>query len=169
MSGDREQCLAAGMDAYVSKPLRAPDLFAAIDAVVGSAPSIGSAPPASDGAPRSVDLSMLLAGFGGRADLVAEVIDVFVVDAPVMVTRLRQAAAGGKVAELAAAAHAIKGSAGLFSQGEVYERARALERRARSGNGSNAVAACEEIEASVARLSAELRGIREKLVQSTSL
>jgi PAS domain S-box-containing protein len=169
MSGDREQCLAAGMDAYVSKPLRAPDLFAAIDAVVGSALSIGSAPPASDGAPRSVDLSMLLAGFGGRADLVAEVIDVFVVDAPVMVTRLRQAAAGGKVAELAAAAHAIKGSAGLFSQGEVYERARALERRARSGNGSNAVAACEEIEASVARLSAELRGIREKLVQSTSL
>jgi HPt (histidine-containing phosphotransfer) domain-containing protein len=112
---------------------------------------------------------MLLAGFGGRADLVAEVIDVFVVDAPVMVTRLRKAAAGGEVAELAAAAHAIKGSAGNFSQGEVYERARALEMRARSGDGNNAVAACEEIEASVGRLSAELRGIREKLVQSTSL
>ena len=83
---------------------------------------------------RPVDVSALLSGFGGRSDLVTEVIDVFLADAPVMLTRLRHAVAGADVSEMAAAAHAIKGSAGLFSQGEAYERARALEIRARSGD-----------------------------------
>ena len=35
MKGDRERCLEAGMDGYVAKPIRAADLFAAIDKVLG--------------------------------------------------------------------------------------------------------------------------------------
>jgi HPt (histidine-containing phosphotransfer) domain-containing protein len=70
---------------------------------------------------------------------------------------------------LTAAAHALKGSAGLFSQGETYELARALEMRARVGDGSHAMPACEEIEASVSRLLAELRMVREKLHRSVRL
>jgi two-component system, sensor histidine kinase and response regulator len=169
MAGDREQCLAAGMDAYVSKPVRAPELFSAIEAVVAGASSMAPAESSSETTMRSVDLSALVAGFGGRSDLVAEVIDVFLVDAPVMLTRLRNAVDAADVAELAAAAHALKSSTGLFSQGEAYERARALEMRARSGDGSDAIAACEEIEASVSRLLAELRSIRDKLVRSVRL
>jgi protein-histidine pros-kinase len=34
MAGDKERCLEAGMDGYVSKPLRAEDLFSAIEAVL---------------------------------------------------------------------------------------------------------------------------------------
>jgi CheY-like chemotaxis protein len=169
MAGDREQCLAAGMDAYVSKPVRAPELFSAIEAVVAGASSMAPAESSSETTMRSVDLSALVAGFGGRSDLVTEVIDVFLVDAPVMLTRLRNAVDAADVAELAAAAHALKSSTGLFSQGEAYERARALEMRARSGDGSDAIAACEEIEASVSRLLAELRSIRDKLVRSVRL
>ena len=96
-----------------------------------------------------MDVSALLTGFGGRADLVTDVIDVFLTDAPAMLTRMRRAADIGDIGELAAAAHALKGSAGLFTQGEAYERARALELRARSGDGSHAITACEEIDASV--------------------
>ena len=163
MAGDREQCLAAGMDAYVSKPVRAAELFAAIDAVMAGTPVTPPAESPSDAPLRSVDVSALLAGFAGRADLVTEVIDVFLVDAPAMLTRLRRAADAGDVGELAAAAHALKGSAGLFTQGEPYERARALEMRARSGDGSNAIAASAEIDASVSGLLAELRDLRETL------
>lgn len=91
------------------------------------------------------------------------------VDAPAMLAHLRKAAGAGDVAELATAAHAIKDSAGLSSQSEAYERARALEMRARSGDGDNAIVTCNEIEVSVSRLWAEIRDIREKLIRSVRL
>jgi PAS domain S-box-containing protein len=161
MAGDREQCLAAGMDGYVAKPVTAAELFSAIDAV--TRPGAARTPLAQPPPVVSVDLEALLAGLGGRTDLATEVIDVFVDDAPVMLGRLRTAVESGDVAEIAAAAHAIKGSAGLFSQGETYERSRALERRARAGDTSGAESACSEIDACVSRLIAELRAARERL------
>jgi PAS domain S-box-containing protein len=169
MAGDREQCLAAGMDAYVSKPVRAPELFSTIDTVMTGTATTVPATSTPETAAHSVDISALLAGFAGRSDLVIEVIDVFLTDAPAMLTRLRNAADADDVPELTAAAHALKGSAGLFSQGETYELARALEMRARVGDGSHAMPACEEIEASVSRLLAELRMVREKLHRSVRL
>ena len=163
MAGDREQCLAAGMDAYVSKPVRTAELFAAIDAVVAGTPGAARPAPSAPTSTTSVDVAALLAGFGGRSDLVAEVIDVFLADAPEMMSRLRTAVSGGDANEVAAAAHAVKGSAGLFSQGEAFERARDLESRARSGDTNDAAAAAEAIDASLTRLSADLRRVRETL------
>jgi CheY-like chemotaxis protein len=50
MKGDQERCLAAGMDAYVAKPLQGNDLYAAIDRVLGSAaaPDVSCASPSAD-------------------------------------------------------------------------------------------------------------------------
>jgi CheY-like chemotaxis protein len=168
MAGDREQCLAAGMDAYVSKPVRAEELFSAIDAITGSRTSAEPSPEtpspqADQKTVSSFEPSALLAGFGGRGDLVKQVIDVFLTDAPLMITRLNQAARVGNAADLAAAAHAIKGSAGLFSQGKAYEDAHALELRARDGDISAADRACRDIELSVSRLMSELESIRDSL------
>ena len=167
MAGDREQCLAAGMDAYVSKPVRAEELFSAIDAIAGSrapaAPSETPAPSPDQKNVSSVERSALLAAFGGRGDLVKEVIDVFLTDAPVMLARLNEAARAAHAADLAAAAHAIKGSAGLFAQGAAYEDARALELRARGGDISATDRACQDIERSVSTLMAELERIRDTL------
>jgi two-component system, sensor histidine kinase and response regulator len=166
MAGDREQCLAAGMDAYVSKPVRADELFSAIDAIVGSSSEADSGPLSLPSEPRpaaAINVSALLENFGGRADLVRDVIDVFLVDAPVMLTRLENAARGSNASEVAAAAHAIKGSAGLFSQGEAYASARTLELRARGGEVAGSDAAAAEIAGAVSRLMTELRNLREKL------
>jgi CheY-like chemotaxis protein len=153
MAGDREACLAAGMDGYVAKPLRPDELFATIDSLC-TAPDSGNF---------AVDLDALLAGFGGSAPLVREVVDVFLEDAPAMLTRLRQAARVRDAHELAAAAHAIKGSAGLFSLGRAYLSARRLEQQARTGDVTTVDAACADVEADVSQLLAELRVLRDGL------
>jgi CheY-like chemotaxis protein len=166
MSGDREQCLAAGMDAYVSKPVRADELFAAINAIVVPSPEPGPSPQPQTAEPRPaapIDLPALLEAFGGRGDLVGDVIDVFLVDAPVMLTRLESAARSGNASEVAAAAHAIKGSAGLFSQGDAYTSARALELRARGGDITGSADTAAELAGALSRLMTELRDLRSKL------
>jgi CheY-like chemotaxis protein len=166
MSGDREQCFAAGMDAYVSKPVKADELFAAITAIVAPVPEPGPSAQAQTSEPRAaatIELTALLENFGGRGDLVGDVIDVFLVDAPVMLTRLESAARSGSASEVAAAAHAIKGSAGLFSQGDAYTSARALELRARGGDVTASDDAAAEIAGALSRLMTELRDLRAKL------
>ena len=153
MAGDREECLAAGMDAFVAKPLRPAELFAALDQFFP--------PPdrrVAAGEPlRQVDGAALLAGVGGTASLLAEVVAVFLTDAPAMLERLRDAARAGNVHALAAAAHAIKGSVGLFTDGEAFVSARRLEQIARAGDRSAIEAACADLEKAVAGLTTELR------------
>jgi PAS domain S-box-containing protein len=163
MAGDREACLAAGMDGYVSKPLRPDELFSTMDTLTAPVqpPQIPAKAPVVH-APPTVDLDALLAGFGGSRRLVDEVVDVFLEDAPVMLTRLRNAARAHDSAELASAAHAIKGSAGLFSQGSAYESAKRLEHLAKTGDLTKADAACADVEADVSQLMAELRHLRAR-------
>jgi PAS domain S-box-containing protein len=172
MAGDREQCLAAGMDAYVSKPVKAEELFATIDALLGSAVPENTVPAATPGAEvhvpgatteARIDPAALLNAFGGRTDLVIDVIDVFLTDAPAMLERLQTAADAGDVSALAAAAHAIKGSAGLFVKGEAYARARDLEHRALAGEAIDARRAFDEVYRSVSELMKELRALRSAL------
>jgi two-component system sensor histidine kinase/response regulator len=157
MAGDREQCLAVGMDAYVSKPLRPDELFSAIDAVLTRQPakSRASMPAAGD----TVDRGALLADFGGRMDLLKDVVDVFLEDAPSILARLKEALQNNNAVDVAAAAHALKGSVGLFSQGDAYECARRLEQLGRSGDLTGGEAVGEELAASVSRLTTELRAL----------
>jgi CheY-like chemotaxis protein len=154
MAGDREQCIEAGMDAYVSKPLRPEELFGAIDSVIAPA---AAAAEATRVVSDILDADALLAGMGGRIDLLEHVIDVFLEDAPAMLSRIKDALHAGNATEVAAVAHALKGSVGLFSQGAAYEGARRLEQLGRSGELTGGDALYAEVEGSIARLSHELR------------
>jgi PAS domain S-box-containing protein len=134
MAGDRERCLAAGMDAYVSKPLRPDELIATIDALVGGQPAKASDAQESAEPPRALDEATLLATFGGDRKLLGEVIAVFLEDTPKLLARIDAAASDRDATAIAGAAHALKGSIGLFLEGAAFDRAKALETAARNGD-----------------------------------
>jgi HPt (histidine-containing phosphotransfer) domain-containing protein len=161
MAGDREQCFEAGMDAYVSKPLRPEELYAAIESVLSSQSVGANAPARTTGG--SVDREALLAGLGGRVDLLKHVVEVFLEDAPAMLSRIKEALGKGNGTAVAAIAHSLKGSVGLFSQGEAYEGARRLEQLGRSGELGGGEAVHAEVEASISALTTELKSVLSQL------
>jgi CheY-like chemotaxis protein len=170
MAGDRDQCLEAGMDAYVSKPLRAADLFDTLERTsVSLAGDAGAAlPPVSPAATTrdAFDAETLIANFGGSRQLVAEVIDVFLTDSDAMTAAIRHAIESRDHGVAGSAAHALKGSIGLFSRGRSFELARQIELSARAGDLSHANEEVAELEGAVASLTRELRTLRETLRRS---
>jgi two-component system, sensor histidine kinase and response regulator len=173
MAGDRERCLHAGMDGYVSKPLRPDELLAAVDRLVsGGETDVVSGVPlrpsarladAIDGrerGSRTIDPAMLLASFNGNRTLLGEVVDIFLVDGPAMMAAIRQAGRNGDGSALAAAAHALKGSVGLFVRDGAYDTARRLERAGRTGDLAGVDAALAALEDEVEQLVAALRDLR---------
>jgi two-component system, sensor histidine kinase and response regulator len=152
MAGDRECCLEQGMDAYVSKPLRPDDLLATIDGLFGPEHARGS-----------IDGPTLFADFGHNSTVLAEVIRVFLSDAPGQAAALRAATDAADAGSIVSAAHALKGSVGLFSKGAAYEAARALEQAARSGDLTGVDARCAGVEDELSRVCADLEAFLRTL------
>ena len=153
MAGDREQCLAAGMDAYVSKPLRLDELLAVVDGL------FTSKPPSQP----LLDPPTLLSAFGGNRAVLAEVIDMFLVDGPQLTGAIRQATDQRDGPSLASSAHALKGAAGLFSEQGAYESAKRLEQLGKSGDLTAAGELCTELERNMDALRAALAELRKAL------
>jgi two-component system, sensor histidine kinase and response regulator len=155
MTGDRERCLAAGMDGYVAKPIRIADMFSTIAAVVA-----GEAPP-DEGPASIVDEQKLLAhGFAGNAALLADVIDAFAAETPMALSTMREAVEGGDLATLARAAHKMKGTVGVFTTGPALSAAGELETAAKASDAARAREALVTFETHIDALSARLREVR---------
>jgi signal transduction histidine kinase/DNA-binding response OmpR family regulator/HPt (histidine-containing phosphotransfer) domain-containing protein len=136
MKGDRELCLAAGMDEYLSKPVKRPQLLELIGRLTNS-PTAEIA-PASDCAPsgsaENVDLPRLLDQIGGDPKIARRLIDMFLQSLPEHLTEIRNAAARRDDLTLARAAHAVKGAVANFTTGTGYAAARNLELAARKAD-----------------------------------
>ena len=113
MAGDRERCLSAGMDGYLSKPIEPRKLFAAVEQQPAACP---------------FDAAELLARLCGDTGLMADVIAAFLEDCPARLAAIERALAGSQAEELRAEAHALKGSAANLSANALFEASQALER-----------------------------------------
>ena len=151
MQGDRELCLAAGMNDYVSKPIRVEELIRALTESRAFDPSLDYAEPTtavrppqkqveapqpdgqmSDSSPSSAvldqaALTMLLDLLGGEKALMVELIDSFLEEAPLLLARLSQAAQEGDAAGVRMAAHTLKSSSNDFGATELARMCQELE------------------------------------------
>jgi len=158
MQGDRERCLAAGMDAYLAKPIKLEDVRTTLgrwvmspvseDTGKGVAKSWG---PMSDG--RSIfDPSQMLQNIGGDQDLLVQLVELFLERQADMMSQIRQALSLGDTVTVERAAHTLKGTAGNLCAPEVALAAGRLEAIGRLGTLHDAPAVYALLEMEMLRL-----------------
>ena len=169
MKGERERCLAAGMDDYVSKPLRGEDLRVVLDRwLLSPSPTSddadGSPSPEPADGPRArlpvLDPEPLAAAReSGRKtgnDLAGQMIELFRHDGPERVTCMRRALADKDARALAKAAHALGGSAAYMGARALAKLCRELEEMAELEDLVGCEAALRELEDEHRRVIREL-------------
>jgi signal transduction histidine kinase/HPt (histidine-containing phosphotransfer) domain-containing protein len=168
MKGDREKCLAAGMDDYLSKPLRSE----ALDGVLAR-----WAPGAAAGAAVDEDLN----GASGEAvidratigelrshygrDALIELVELFTRDSRALVSKIGNAVKGEDASTLAEAAHSLKGSAATFGAARAAELCAQLETLDPAADPDGASTRLQQLERALERSQSALR---EGLLENSS-
>jgi CheY-like chemotaxis protein/HPt (histidine-containing phosphotransfer) domain-containing protein len=163
MKGDRERCLAAGMDGYLPKPIQMQELFEALESLVPVAARVELPVIADEPSEDVLNRAALLARVDGDLELLREIVELFLRDHPGRLAEIRHAIALGDNNALVRTAHALKGSVGNFAAKDAAETARQLEMMGRNGelSGLGGQARAEEV---YAQLEAEMTRVESALL-----
>jgi two-component system sensor histidine kinase/response regulator len=182
-AGDRERCLAAGMDDYVAKPVRVEGLAEVLRRWVPPTPALEATvtaraePPAAGPAdapamaadePAVLDEAALVRLGRLRPqgpDPVPEYVGLFLEEAPSQLASIHAALAGSDPDAIRRAAHTLKGSARTIGAAALAARAEQIERHARAGALTAAAAEAPALDAAYARAAEALAARRDASVQ----
>ena len=173
---DYQRCLAAGMDGYVSKPIRLTALEDAIAQLFGEpldhhGTQDGAPPPSGKhetiAAPRGlINERKMLAGLGGDRELMAEVLRLFIDDSARLMREMHTAAARKNSEAIRQAAHALKGSISNLSSGTARELAAQIEQAGKSGEVESVTALVGKLEKELATLQQAAEQLLNKSLKS---
>jgi len=192
MEGDREACIAAGMDDYLSKPFKREGLYdvlkrwvvpgadreRAMRPLLDTSPPSSDAPPAGDGEADkardhdqpSLDVKFLDAigsltpggNLGGADSLLEKVVRLFFNNSPALLSEIHDAAARGDKDAVRRAAHTLKSTSANLGARPLAGFCRRLETQCRMDNPGDVAPLVTEIEGEYARV---LRALEDELAR----
>ncbi len=130
MKGDRERCIARGMDGHVSKPIKLAELMAVMESLISRQELILVSAPIAQPAPKAFDREAALEYASGNAGLLAEGIQLHLEDVRVQRESIRVALERGDFDTLRRVAHRLKGGLGLLAAMPAAGAAAKLEESA---------------------------------------
>jgi two-component system, sensor histidine kinase and response regulator len=165
MKGDKERCLDAGMDGYISKPVSSREIehiiatVPAAETEVQILTAVKAAPPS----PVTWDRAKALEKVDGDEQLLQEVIQIFLEESPKQLAELRQAVTEGNSDLLERAAHSLKGELGYLGVLDTCQKARNLEQMGRNGDLDQAAETLAVFETEVSTVAAQMTGERSEI------
>jgi PAS domain S-box-containing protein len=166
MKEDRDLCLEAGMDAYISKPIEREVLFETIDRLTGFSGEVTTREAEIRSSDPVFDVGAVLDSLDGDSELLREVAGIFLAQSPKHMERIRRAISEQDPKILQRAAHALKGSAAnLLAQG-VMAAALKLEEIGRAGSVAGAKEALALLEEELGKLGSALGEFQKEYARS---
>ncbi|HEX4424712.1 MAG TPA: response regulator, partial [Terriglobales bacterium] len=155
MKGDRERCLQAGMDGYVSKPLRFSDVEEVL-ANVDHAPLVVTQTLPN---PSTWSKANALHRVGGDEELLQELCKIYLEESPKVLEKLRQSVTDGNAKDVKFLAHSMKGELSYLGAEKASQAARDLEKMGNDNDLSKAAAVFAILEREVLELQSALKSM----------
>jgi len=154
MQGDRDLCLAAGMDDYIAKPVEVRSLRAALERAASHKPSL--AKQATPETHEPIDWNVL-AGLRelqqeGEPDIIRKLFDLFAADTPCRLAAIREAVESRNAAVLARQAHALKGSSAHLGARQMATLSATLQQIGEAGSLEAAASTLSQLETEFKRV-----------------